>query len=167
MQTKATSWLCAVLCLTAALFSSLACAEKADRVIVSKAESRLYLERAGQRFASFKVAFGANPHGHKQREGDERTPEGKYILDAKNSNSGYYKALHVSYPNAQDRAAAKARGVRPGGQIMVHGQKNGFGWLAPVAQLFNWTNGCIALSNADMERVWNAVDVGTPVEIDP
>jgi murein L,D-transpeptidase YafK len=146
---------------------SLAHAEKADLVIVSKTESRLYLESAGKRFASFKVVFGGNPRGHKQQEGDERTPEGRYVLDYKKPNSEYYKAIHISYPNAQDRAAAKARGISPGGQIMIHGQRNGLGWLAPIAQLFNWTDGCIGLSNADMELVWQAVDARTPIEINP
>jgi murein L,D-transpeptidase YafK len=149
------------------MIASLAHAEKADLVIVSKSESRLYLERAGKRFATFEVAFGGNPRGHKQQEGDERTPEGKYVLDSKNSNSRYYKAIHISYPNAQDRAVAQARGVSPGGLVMIHGQKNGFGWLSPITQLFDWTDGCIALSNADMETVWQAIDVGTPIEIHP
>jgi murein L,D-transpeptidase YafK len=149
------------------MIASLAHAERADLVIVSKSESRLYLERAGKRFASFKVAFGGDPHGHKLQEGDERTPEGEYVLDSKNPSSGYYKAIHISYPNAQDRAAAKVRGVSPGGQVMIHGQKNGLGWLAPIAQLFDWTDGCIALSNDDMKAVWKAVDVGTPIEINP
>lgn len=149
------------------MIGSLAHAEKADLVIVSKTESRLYLESAGKRFASFKVVFGGNPRGHKQQEGDERTPEGKYVLDYKKPNSEYYKAIHISYPNAQDRAAAKARGISPGGQIMIHGQRNGLGWLAPIAQLFNWTDGCIGLSDADMELVWQAVDAGTPIEINP
>ena len=159
-------WLRA-LCIASFAIAALARAEKADLVIVSKAESRLYLQRGGKQFASFKVAFGGNSRGHKQQEGDERTPEGRYVLDSINPYSGYYKAIHISYPNAQDRAAAKARGVRPGGQVMIHGQKNGFGWLAPLAQLFDWTDGCIALSNADMETVWKAVDVGTPIEISP
>lgn len=164
---KVQSWLLPLFCLAACAFGSLAHAEKADLVVVNKTESRLYLQSAGHRFASFKVAFGGNPLGHKQQEGDERTPEGKYILDAKNPGSAYYKAIHISYPNARDRAAAKARGVSPGGQIMIHGQKNGLGWLAPVAQLFDWTDGCVALSNADMEQVWQAVVVGTPIEIYP
>lgn len=141
--------------------------QKADLVLVKKSESRLYLERAGNAFASFKVAFGAKPKGHKERQGDERTPEGKYSLDSKNAGSAFYRSMHVSYPNAQDRAAARARGVDPGGLIMVHGQKNGFGWLSPITQWFNWTDGCIALSNSDMDKVWNAVDVGTPIQIDP
>ena len=144
-----------------------ASADQADRVVVKKSESRVYLERGGRPFASFKATFGAEPKGHKQQEGDERTPEGRYVLDSKNANSAYYKAIHISYPNAQDIAAAKARGVEPGGLIMVHGQKNGFGWLAPVAQWFNWTDGCVAVSNSDMDTIWKAVDVGTPIEILP
>ena len=146
---------------------STAWAEKADRVVVKKSESRLYLEHGGKPFASFKVTFGAEPTGHKQQEGDERTPEGRYVLDSKNANSAYYKAIHISYPSAQDIAAAKAKGVEPGGLIMVHGQKNGFGWLAPIAQWFNWTDGCVAVSNKDMDAIWKAVDVGTPIEILP
>jgi murein L,D-transpeptidase YafK len=148
-------------------WSAFAAAEKADLVVVSKSESRLYLERAGRRFASFKVVFGANPKGHKQQEGDERTPEGSYVLDSKNPNSAFHKSIHISYPNAADRAAAKSRGVSPGGDVMIHGQKNGWGWLAPISQLFDWTDGCVALRNSDMDEVWNSVDVGTPIEIRP
>lgn len=144
-----------------------ASAEKADRVVVKKSESRLYLERDGKTLTSFRAAFGANPKGHKQQEGDERTPEGRYVLDSKNANSAYYKAIHISYPSSQDIAAAKSRGVEPGGLIMVHGQKDGFGWLAPLAQWFNWTDGCIAVSNQDMDTIWKAVDVGTTIEILP
>jgi murein L,D-transpeptidase YafK len=144
-----------------------AATEKADRVVVKKSEARLYLERDGKTFAAFRTAFGARPEGHKQQEGDERTPEGRYVLDSKNAKSAYYKAIHVSYPNAHDTASAKARGVDAGGLIMVHGQKNGFGWLAPIAQYFNWTDGCVAVSNEDMDMIWQAVDVGTPIEILP
>lgn len=156
-----------VLSLVAMSWSSLACAEKADLVVVSKSESRLYLERAGKRFASFKVAFGGAARGHKRQEGDERTPEGKYVLDSKNAGSAFHRSIHISYPNAADRATAKARGVSPGGDVMIHGQKNGWGWLAPVTQLFDWTDGCVALTNPDMDRVWDAVDAGTPIEIKP
>ncbi|HKE92739.1 MAG TPA: L,D-transpeptidase family protein [Povalibacter sp.] len=154
---------------TALIAASLVAAAepKADLVVVKKSESRLYLQRHGKSFASFKVAFGAAPQGPKMQQGDERTPEGRYVLDAKNSGSAFYRAIHVSYPDARDLAAARARGVEPGGQIMIHGQKNGFGWLAPLTQLFNWTDGCIALSNADMDSVWAAVDAGTPIQIDP
>ena len=141
--------------------------QKADLIVVKKSESRLYLERKSKTFASFKAAFGADSKGHKQQEGDERTPEGIYAIDWKHANSGYYKALHISYPNAFDVANAKAKGMNPGGAIMIHGQKNGWGWIAPITQLFDWTNGCIALNNRDMEIVFNAVDSGTKIDIRP
>jgi len=115
----------------------------------------------------YHVAFGANPKGHKQQEGDERTPEGKYFLDYKKKNSSFYKAIHISYPNNEDKRRAKEKGVSPGGQIMIHGQKNDFGWLSFITQRFNWTDGCIAVSNDDMDEIWNAVDIGTPIEIKP
>jgi murein L,D-transpeptidase YafK len=140
---------------------------KADLVVVRKSESRLVLMRGGQVIDSFGVAFGGHPKGPKEREGDERTPEGRYVLDAKNAQSSFYRSIHISYPNARDVAQAHASGVQPGGLIMIHGQKNGLAWLAPVSQLFNWTDGCIALKNKDMDAVWSAVDVGTPIEIYP
>lgn len=141
--------------------------QKADLVVVRKSESRLYLHRDGKPFAAYKASFGAEPTGHKQQEGDERTPEGRYILDSKNTKSAFHKSIHISYPNEKDMASAKARGVSPGGLIMIHGQKNGLGWLSFVSQWFNWTDGCVGLSNKDMDEVWNAVDVGTPIMIYP
>jgi murein L,D-transpeptidase YafK len=141
--------------------------QKADAVLVIKSEKRLYLISKGEQFASFPVTFGARPVGHKQARGDERTPEGHYILDYKNQNSDYYKSIHISYPNTKDRANASRQGVHPGGDIMIHGQKNGWEWAAPLAQLFPWTDGCVALSNRNMDKVWVAVDPGTPIEIRP
>lgn len=140
---------------------------KADEVIVVKSEGRLFLLRDGEEIASFRASFGADPVGHKQELGDQKTPEGEYVLDYKNSNSSFYKAIHVSYPNAADRERAHKLGVDPGGDIMVHGQRNGLGWLSPLAQLINWTDGCIALSDKDMDVVWKAVDPGTPITIKP
>jgi murein L,D-transpeptidase YafK len=142
-------------------------AQKADAVLVVKSEKRLYLLKNGKPFASYHVTFGGQPTGHKQAQGDQRTPEGHYILDYKNPNSKFYKSIHVSYPNARDRANARRLGVDPGGDIMIHGQTNGWGWAAPVVQFFSWTDGCIALSNKDMDRVWAAVDPGTPIQIKP
>jgi murein L,D-transpeptidase YafK len=139
----------------------------ADEVLVVKSESRLYLLKGGEELASFRVAFGGNPKGHKQQGGDGRTPEGRYVLDYKNAGSAYYKSIHVSYPNIKDRESAKKRDVSPGGDIMIHGQKNRWGWLSPIAQRFNWTDGCIALTNKEMDVVWKAVKVGTPIEIKP
>jgi murein L,D-transpeptidase YafK len=139
--------------------------DKADSVLVDKSESRLYLMRDGVSFGDYHVVFGANPKGHKQEEGDERTPEGKYTLDYKKDDSAFYKAIHISYPNENDTRLAEARGVSPGGFIMIHGQKNGLGWLSIISQRFNWTNGCIAVKNSDMDEIWQSVGAGTLIEI--
>ncbi|MEZ5553814.1 MAG: L,D-transpeptidase family protein [Pseudomonadales bacterium] len=139
----------------------------ADQVRVVKSEARMYLLRDGEAFRSYRVAFGANPTGHKQREGDERTPEGWYVLDYKKADSAFYKAIHISYPNEADRDRATHQGHDPGGAIMIHGQRNGLGWLAWLTQKFNWTDGCIAVTNAEMDEIWNLVEPGTPIEIVP
>jgi len=141
--------------------------EKADRVVVLKSKKSLYLYKGKHLLGTYPVVFGGNRIGHKQQEGDKRTPEGKYILDFKKADSAFYKAIHISYPNERDIENAKRRGVAPGSSIMVHGQKNGFGWASFLLQYFNWTNGCIALSNKNMDSVWELVDAGTPIEIRP
>lgn len=138
-----------------------------DLVKVVKSQRQMWLLEQGKIIKQYTIALGANPVGHKQQEGDERTPEGRYILDYRNPNSGYFKSLHVSYPNKQDLANAKAKGVDAGGMIMIHGQRNGFGWAAKLTQLKDWTNGCIALNNQDMQEVWDLVKIGTPIEILP
>jgi murein L,D-transpeptidase YafK len=142
-------------------------AQKADAVLVVKSENRLYLINEGERFASFPVTFGANPVGHKQERGDERTPEGNYLLDYKNANSKFYKSIHISYPNEQDRSRARKSGVDLGGRRIIKKQKNGLEWATIIVQLFRWTDGCVALSNGNMDKVWEAVDSGTPIEIRP
>lgn len=141
--------------------------EKADMVLVIKSESKLYLRKDGKALNEYHVAFGANPKGHKQQQGDERTPEGKYILDYKKEDSSFHKSIHISYPNETDKKRAKESGVNPGGFIMIHGQKNGLSWLSFFTQRFNWTDGCIAVSNSAMDEIWETVDVGTPIEIKP
>ena len=147
--------------------TSLLAAQKADLVVVSKKEETLTLYKNQKVLGVYPVVFGTNPVGHKQQEGDRKTPEGRYVLDYKKPNSSFYKAIHISYPNAQDIANAKKRGVSPGGAIMVHGQPNGFEWAEDITQLRNWTHGCIALKNKDLDAVWGAVDAGTPIEILP
>ncbi len=142
-------------------------AQKADAVLVIKSEKRLYLMSKGEPFASLPVVFGAEPIGHKQARGDGRTPEGIYMLDYKNPNSNFYKSIHISYPNTKDRENAQRLGVDPGGDIMIHGQTNGWEWASSLVQLFSWTDGCVALSNRNMDRVWAAIDPGTPIEIRP
>lgn len=141
--------------------------EPVDLVRVLKAERKLQLISNGKVQHEFSIALGGNPVGHKKQEGDERTPEGRYTLDYKKSDSSFYRAIHISYPNAKDVEAARRAGVSPGGQIMIHGQKNGYGWLSGLSQRFDWTNGCVALTNADMEFVWNTVNAGTQIELLP
>ena len=138
-----------------------------DLVRVIKSEHKLQLVSSGIVQREFHIALGGNPNGHKSQEGDGKTPEGIYTLDYKKSDSAFTKAFHISYPNAADVAAAKTHGNLPGGQIMIHGQKNGLGWLAPVIQHFNWTNGCIALKNEDIDTLWSSVKEGTTIEIRP
>ena len=142
-------------------------ADRVDLVRVDKSERRMDLVSKGQVLRTYAIALGANPVGHKQQQGDERTPEGSYVLDWRNPNSCCMRSLHISYPNAADKVAAKQQGVDPGGMIMIHGQPNGFGWWSWLMQLFDWTNGCIAVTDEDMSEIWDMVDVGTPIEIDP
>ena len=144
-----------------------------DLVVVDKSDRELRLMSSGGDAGEktvlmrFPVAFGGDPVGHKRREGDGRTPEGRYSLDWRNEDSAFYRSIYVSYPNEADRAAAAERGEDPGGMIMLHGQRNGFGWLAWLTQRFDWTEGCIALTNDDMDAVWRNVPNGTPILIQP
>ncbi|QPC94140.1 murein L,D-transpeptidase family protein [Mesorhizobium sp. INR15] len=140
--------------------------ENVDLVRVDKSDRRLELIGSGKVLRSYGIALGADPLGHKRHEGDERTPEGRYILDWRNPNSVAHKSLHISYPNADDQAAAKARNVDPGGMIMIHGQPNGFGWWGWLLQSVDWTDGCIAVTDTDMDEIWAMVADGTPIEIE-
>ena len=137
----------------------------ADMVVVHKSRYSLSLMKDGKEVKSYWIALGPAPRGHKEKEGDQRTPEGRYLLDYKKTNTGYYKAIHISYPSLNDMAAAKAKGVDPGGMILIHGQRNS--WGDPAVQRSNWTNGCIALLNKDMDEVYNAIEPGTPIVIYP
>ena len=132
------------------------CIEKTDLVLVIKSESKLYLKKNGKTLKKCRVVFGAQPKGHKVKRGDERTPEGRYILDYKKKDSAFYKSIHISYPNARDRRRAKEAGVDPGGLIMIHGQKNGLGRRGEIAQQTDWTDGCIAVKNSEMEEIWRS-----------
>lgn len=153
-----------VLLLVAALSCGLLSAEpsKASRIQVDKSERTLKLIHEGQAFRSYPVALGDNPRGHKLYEGDERTPEGLYLIDGRNPNSSYYLSLSISYPNNRDVARARSKGLNPGGQIMIHGTPDG-----KARKGKDWTDGCIAVSNAAMEEIWRLVDVGTLIEIIP
>ncbi|MGH8528813.1 MAG: L,D-transpeptidase family protein [Nevskiales bacterium] len=140
---------------------------RADRVLVDKSDRRLSLMRSGEVIKTYRISLGGNPSGHKQREGDERTPEGLYKLNSRNSRSRFFRSLHISYPNAEDRAQARAQGVSPGGDIMLHGSPNGWGWLAGFLALWDWTDGCIAVHDGAIQEIWQAVPDGTPIEIRP
>ena len=136
-----------------------------DFVLVKKSDYKMFLLSGKEIVREYNVRFGANPRGHKQQQGDEKTPEGTYELDYKNPNSSFYKAIHISYPNPEDIERARENNVDPGGQIMIHGQKNGYGWLWFITQRFNWTDGCIAVTNREMEEIYGLIETGTPIEI--
>jgi hypothetical protein len=139
----------------------------ADRIVVVKSERRLYLMHAGVPVRRFRVWLGLAPTGHKEQEGDFRTPEGLYQLDAKNPQSDYFLSIHVSYPNREDLDRARRNHLAPGGAIMIHGLPN-LPKHPPEYYFRNdWTNGCIALSNDDMLEVWLLTRVDTPIEIKP
>jgi murein L,D-transpeptidase YafK len=141
--------------------------QAADAVLVVKSARRLYLLRDGQPFRSYRIALGLNPTGPKQEEGDSRTPEGLYRLDARNPESQYFLSLHVSYPSERDLADAHRRHRSPGGSIMIHGQPNVPHKSAAYYRTADWTDGCIALTNDDMLEVWLLTRTNTPIEIRP
>ena len=152
----------------AAADPSLAAAhEQADSVLVVKHERKLYLLKAGRVLRTFDVALGVQPVGPKQRSGDFRTPEGRYILERRNVDSDYFLSIQVSYPNEQDRTRAHAQGVDPGGQIMIHGLPNEPRYDLKHYQGSDWTDGCIAVSNSDMVDIWLMTHESTPIEIRP
>jgi murein L,D-transpeptidase YafK len=137
----------------------------ADFVVVDKSDRVLTLYAYGKPIRTYRgVQLGDAPEGHKQFQGDERTPEGRYTIDYGNPRSSYYLSLHISYPNDEDRAYAAARGRSPGGDIFIHGQPN---WLPTGRVAGDWTDGCIALADAEIAELWQMVPDGTPIEIRP
>lgn len=136
-----------------------------DKVYVDKSERVLKLLSGDKVIKTYHIALGDSPAGHKRQQGDERTPTGNYTLDYKNENSSYHRSIHVSYPNAADKAQAKKRGVSPGGDIMIHGQRNGFGHLAALTQQRDWTDGCIAVTDDEMNEIMTVYRQGMPIEI--
>ncbi len=141
--------------------------EYADKVVVKKSERKLYLMQADRILASYDIALGFNPVGHKEREGDFRTPEGRYLLDERNPASDFFMSIHVSYPNPEDRRRARSRGVDPGGAIMIHGLPTAMDKPASHYEGWDWTNGCIAVSNTAMVDIWLTTPADTPIEILP
>lgn len=138
-----------------------------DQVVVYKAAHQMLLLKGGVEIKRFWIALSDRPIGHKQFEGDKKTPEGTYILDYIKEKSNYYKAMHISYPNSQDIENARKLGKRPGGMIMIHGQPPSKSEYHETVQRTNWTNGCIALLNPDLDLFLSLVDVGTPITINP
>lgn len=138
-----------------------------DKVLVLKSERRLHLISRGETLKSYHVSLGKRPAGHKLREGDKRTPEGFYWIDWRKTSDKFNLSMHISYPNIRDLARARREGVEPGGMIMLHGTPVDEHYPEWYFHSLDWTDGCIALSNADMQEVWELVDDGTLIEIRP
>ena len=139
----------------------------ADKIIIEKKERRLTLLSKGKALKIYKIALGGNPNGPKEREGDNKTPEGTYIIDSRNKDSGYHISLHISYPNERDKKMARELGVSPGGNIMIHGIKNNFSWIGDRHTRRDWTKGCIAVTDEEIEEIDKLVPNGTVIEIWP
>jgi murein L,D-transpeptidase YafK len=138
-----------------------------DRIVIVKSAHTLTLMRGNQVLRVYRVALGRSPVGSKTREGDHKTPEGEYLIDGKKPNSRFYRALHISYPNEDDKKRAHSQGVDPGGDIEIHGIQNGFGWIGSLHRKIHWTDGCIALTDSEMDEIYSSVGVGTPLKIEP
>lgn len=140
---------------------------RADRIVVRKADRTLRLYQDNIAVRTYRIALGGGGLAPKRREGDRRTPEGLYRIEGRNPRSAYHLSLRISYPAARDIAHAKKRGVPPGSDIMIHGLPNGKGWIGANHRRFDWTDGCIAVTDAEIEEIWAAVPDGTPIEILP
>jgi murein L,D-transpeptidase YafK len=139
----------------------------ADAIVVVKHTHTLTLLRDGQPIKQYRVALGRGGVGPKDRAGDNKVPEGTYRIVGRNPHSAFYRALRVGYPTPQQVAAAHTRGLDPGGDMMIHGIRNGLGWLGPAQRLLDWTKGCIAVTDPEMDQIFNAVPDGIPLEIRP
>ncbi|MGH9602545.1 MAG: L,D-transpeptidase family protein [Terriglobales bacterium] len=142
-------------------------AVRIEKVVVYKQERRMDLFHQGKVWKGYRIALGGNPVGHKLQRGDGRTPEGAYVLDWRNPHSQSHRSIHISYPNARDRASARRRGVSPGGDIFIHGLRKGMGSIGAARTARDWTDGCIAVTNEEIEEIWKAVPNGTPIQINP
>jgi len=138
-----------------------------DRILIEKSTRRLMLISQGEVLKSYKIALGGNPIGPKERQGDNKTPEGTYVIDARNRDSRFHLSLHISYPNERDKKRAKELGVSPGGDIMIHGIKNGLSWVGDAHSGVEWTKGCIAVTDQEIEEIDKLAPSGTIVEIRP
>ena len=138
-----------------------------DRIVVEKSARRLAVFRDGNQIKTYRIALGRSPLGAKQEEGDMKTPEGIYKIDGRNPQSNFHLALHVSYPSDEDDKRAAARGVSAGFDIMIHGIQNGRGWIGAFHRWKDWTAGCIAVTDEEIEELWRVTPVGTTIEIRP
>jgi murein L,D-transpeptidase YafK len=138
-----------------------------DRIVVEKSAKRLSVFHHGNQIKSYRIALGRNPVGAKQEEGDMKTPEGVYKIDNRNAQSSFHLALHISYPSDDDNKCAAARGVSAGSDIMIHGIQNGHGWIGAFHRWKDWTAGCIALTDEEIEELWRVTPDGTTIEIRP
>ena len=142
-------------------------AQNADLVLIEKGARQLTLKREGKVVAVFKVALGSSPRGPKECQGDAKTPEGEYQITGRNSHSAFHRSLRISYPSKSDRKRAAALGCAPGGDIMIHGLPNGRGWVGASHRLTDWTNGCVAVTDSEIEQIWKLVPDGVMVRIVP
>lgn len=141
-------------------------AQQADRIVVSKTDKMMYLFRGDTLLKSYRISMGSHwDQGHKEREGDERTPEGSYLIDWRNPKSSAYLSLHISYPNADDTERARQSNVSPGGNVMIHGLPNGWGALGTLHRFLDWTDGCVGVTNEEMREIWSLTPNGTPIAI--
>lgn len=138
-----------------------------DKIVVEKGKRRLNLYSNDKLIKTYKISLGQNSKGDKEFEGDKKTPEGQYLINDKNPNSGYHKNIGISYPNKEDIKHAEKLGKKPGGEIKIHGLKNGLGWIGKAHLLMDWTAGCIALTNKEIDELYEVVEIGTPIEIKP
>ncbi len=139
----------------------------ADRIFVHKTAHTMTLVRGGAILKTYRVALGRGGTGPKIEAGDDKVPEGVYLIVGRNARSTFHRALRVGYPTPMQVRQARERGVSPGGDIMIHGIRNGWGWIGALHRRLDWTKGCIAVTDEEMEEVWNLVPNGTPIEIDP
>lgn len=167
-------WLFALLCLSLSVFAnasansqSTQAAPRVDKILVLKSERKLQLINQGKPFKSYRISLGKSPQGHKEREGDQRTPEGIYWIDWRKTSDNFNLSMHISYPNARDAASARVKGSRPGGMIMIHGTPLDAEYPEWFFNTLDWTNGCIAMTNPDMREIWSLVKDGTLIEIRP
>ncbi|MES1196160.1 MAG: L,D-transpeptidase family protein [Steroidobacter sp.] len=161
---------CVLLILAAVAWSLSATASlpedvRATLIVVEKKKHLMTLYSSNAVLHVYHVALGRGDGSAKQREGDNRTPEGHYVIDAKNEHSAFYKSMHISYPSPENIVRARSQGVSPGGAVMIHGLRNDLKWLGPLHRLKDWTRGCIAVTDSEMDELWQMVNVGTPIEI--